>query len=117
MSRIPEEDQDKAWYWESPERDECESKGKYWVPGYFKENGERVSGYCRKPPYEGYSPTRRATKSGYTTVIIPGRRGKTKGTYVLYAYNKNGTNVYYNRYSDRDSAIKSKKRIEEEGLW
>lgn len=43
MERIPKEDQDKAWYWESPERDECESKGMYWVPGYFKENGERVS--------------------------------------------------------------------------
>ena len=115
MSRIPKEDQDKAWYWESPERDECESKGMYWVPGYFKENGERVSGYCRKSP-EGYSPTKRTTKSGYVALVIPGKRGKTKGTYVVRAYNKNGVYVNFNRYSDRESAIKAKRRIEEEGF-
>ena len=115
MSRIPKEDQDQAWYWESPERDECESKGMYWVPGYFKENGERVSGYCRKPPHEGYSPTKRTTKTGKIAVIKPERRGKMKGKYLVNVYNENGTHFSRTRYPDRESAIREKKRIEEEG--
>ena len=114
MSRIPKEEQDKAWYWESPERDECESKGMYWVPGYFKENGERASGYCRKPPYEGYSPTKRVTKTGYSAIIKPEKRGKMKGKFALKVYYKDGTYVAFRRYPDRDSAIREKKRVEDE---
>ena len=84
----------------------------YWVPGYFKENGERVSGYCRHAPYEGYSPIKRVTPTGKIAVIKPEKRGKMKGKYTVRVYNS-GTHVATSRYPDRESAIREKQRIED----
>ena len=39
-----------------------------------------------------------------------------KGKYLVNVYNENGTHFSRTRYPDRESAIKAKRRIEEEGF-